>query len=65
MKKQTQTILLWILTSLFIALGVFTIVGGIVTKTIWLALPCILSGGIDLIIAILIAGEAAGNKYIY
>ena len=65
MKKEVQTTLMWIIVALFIALGVFTIVGGIVTNKLWLAIPCILSGGVDFIIAVLIAGDTMGNKPIY
>ena len=65
MKKEVQTILMWIIVALFIALGVFTIVGGIVANKLWLVIPCILSGGVDFFIAALIAGDTMGNKPIY
>lgn len=65
MNKTTQTILLWILVGVFTLLGVMTIIGGLLMKTVWFSVPCVLSGGLDLIIAILIAGDAAGNHPIY
>ena len=65
MKKEVQTIIMWIIVALFIALGVFTITGGIVTKTLWLMIPCILSAFVDFGIAVFIAIDTAGNKPIY
>ena len=65
MKKEVQNILMWVLVALFIALGIFTIVGGITTKTVWLMLPCMLSGAVDFFIAALIAADTIGNKPIY
>lgn len=56
---------MWVLVALFIALGIFTIVGGITTKTVWLMLPCMLSGAVDFFIATLIAADTMGNKPIY